>query len=401
MKKMAVQTKEVYEFKQKLRELEEYQGHGTELISVYVTPGYPISDIAGKLRDEYGQAANIKSKSTKTNVQAAIDKILAFLKTMNKPPENGVAIFAGNVSESEGKTDIRLFYVVPPTPLRVQFYRCESTFVLEPLEDLLEQTGSYGLVVMDGKEATVAILKGKHIRVVRRLNSTAHQKFSKGGQSAARFGRIHDETVEKYYQRIGEAMNAFLDVKGLKGVIVGGPGPSKEGFMRLKAFNYQLKILGVVDTGYTDEFGLRELLEKSGDIIAEQEAIKEKKLLDEFMHEIVKDGLATYGLDEIRTALESKKAAKLLISEGLELKEFTMKCEKCGKQFTRIGEKAPREECECGGFPTVVSEKDLAAEIEALAEAQGIPVELVSTETAEGSQFNATFHGLGVFLRYR
>ncbi|MGB9577373.1 MAG: peptide chain release factor aRF-1, partial [Candidatus Norongarragalinales archaeon] len=391
----------VYEFKQKIKELQEFKGHGTELISVYITPGYPISDVAAKLRDEYGQASNIKSKSTRLNVQAAIEKILAFLKTMNKPPENGIAIFAGNVSETEGKTDVRLFYVVPPTPLKVQFYRCESAFVTEPLEDMLAQTGSYGLVVMDGKEATVALLKGTSIKVIKKLHSTAHQKFSKGGQSAARFGRIHEETVEKYYQRIGEAMDAFVGVKGLKGVIVGGPGPAKENFLRLKPFNYQIKILGVVDTGYTDEYGLREVLEKSSEIIAEQEAVKEKKLLDEFMREIVKGGLAVYGIDDIREALATRKVSKLLVSEGLELKEFKMKCDKCGKEFTRVGEKPPEEECECGGKPKVVSETDLVEEIQRLAEEQSIPIELVSTETMEGSQFRATFHGMGAFLRYK
>ncbi|MEW5955940.1 MAG: LAGLIDADG family homing endonuclease, partial [Candidatus Micrarchaeota archaeon] len=175
-------SKEVYDFKKQIAELEKYRGRGTELISVYVTPGYPISDIAGKLRDEYGQASNIKSKSTQKNVQAAIEKILAFLKTVPKPPENGVAIFAGNVSEVEGRSDVRLFYVIPPSPLHVQFYRCESTFVTEPLKEMLEQTGSYGLVVMDGKEATIALLKGKDIKLLRKLTSTAHQKVHKGGQ---------------------------------------------------------------------------------------------------------------------------------------------------------------------------------------------------------------------------
>ena len=36
-------------------------------------------------------------------------------------------------------------------PLGVQFYRCESQFVLEPF-DILENTDSYGIVVMDGRK---------------------------------------------------------------------------------------------------------------------------------------------------------------------------------------------------------------------------------------------------------
>ncbi|MFH1247381.1 MAG: peptide chain release factor 1, partial [Candidatus Micrarchaeota archaeon] len=178
---MSTESKELFEFKKRLAELRDYSGHGTELISVYITPGYPISDIAAKLRDEYGQAANIKSKSTQKNVQAALEKIMAFLKTFKKTPERGVAIFAGNVSEYEGQVNVQLFSIEPPYPLATQFYRCESRFVLEPMEDMLEHTGTYGLVVMDGKDATIALLKGKAVKVLRQLHSTAMQKVHKGG----------------------------------------------------------------------------------------------------------------------------------------------------------------------------------------------------------------------------
>ncbi|MBI5229374.1 peptide chain release factor 1 [Candidatus Micrarchaeota archaeon] len=395
------ETKETYEFKKQLEALSKFQGRGTELISVYITPKYPISEITAKLRDEHGQASNIKSASTRKNVQAALEKIMQYLKTFKEPPANGIAVFCGNVSETEGKTDIGLYSVIPPQPIAVQFYRCESRFVLEPLEELLAPKGIYGLVVMDGKEATVAVLRGKQIKVLKKITSTAQQKVVKGGQSAARFQRIHEETVEAYYKRIGEAMDAFVEMKGFKGVIVGGPGPSKENFLNAKPFNYQIKILGVVDIGYTDEYGLREALDKSSEIIADQEAVKEKKLLDEFMKEVSRGGLAVYGIDDIRTALESNQASKLLVSEGMGFKEFTLQCPACGKTVKRYGEKPPEEECPCGGRMKVAEEKDVAEEFIELAEAKGIPVEMISDETAEGAQFKATFKGLGVFLRYK
>ena len=49
----------------------------------------------------------------------------------------------------------------------------------------------------------------------------------------------------------------------VKGIIVGGPGPAKDSFMKLKPYNYQLKILGMVDTGYTDEYGIRKFYLKA------------------------------------------------------------------------------------------------------------------------------------------
>ncbi|HEV8289771.1 MAG TPA: peptide chain release factor aRF-1 [Candidatus Norongarragalinales archaeon] len=354
-------TKEYFEFKKLVDEVKKFHGRGTELVTVYLSPEAPIPDTMNKLRDEYGQAANIKSKSTRQNVQDALDKIINFLKTTPKAPKNGMAIFCGNISEVEGRTDIRLFPIVPPAPLHVSFYRCESTFITAPLEEILESKGTYGLVVMDGKEATVAILKGKAVKIVKRLESTAHQKVHKGGQSAARYMRLHTEGVEFYYKRIGEAMDAFVSEKGLKGVIIGGPGPAKEGFVKMAPWNYQLKVLGVVDTGYTDEYGIREVLEKSGDIIAEQEAIIEKKLLARFLDEVVKGGLALYGIEAVRQALKEKRAERILVSEKF----------------------------------------DESEDIIAIAESQNVPVDVVSTETPEGQQFEATFKGVGAFLRYK
>lgn len=564
---MAVDSKALYDFRKQVEALKQFRGRGTELISVYVTPRYPLSEITGKLRDEYGQAANIKSKSTQKNVQAALEKIMQYLKTFKQTPENGMAVFAGNVSETEGKVDLQLYSVLPPVPVNVQFYRCESQFVLEPLDELGEKIDTYGLVVMDGKEATVAVLKGKSISVVKKLHSTAHQKVSKGGQclhedemilikgkglrpikeatvgslissfdfkknafvfsrcdevfkrkaekvfeltiensisikatpehlvfvatderiiekpvekltvgdkllllgkkiieknelrenacasgdgsmmlqkeiaevyrivkltkkteikpkglfydlsvpenenyvanglivhnSAGRYARLHIEGVEYYYKRIGEAMDVFVSTKNLKGVIIGGPGPAKDDFLKQKPFNYQLKVLGVVDTGYTDEFGLREVLEKSGEIIAGQEAIIEKKLLDEFMEQIAKNGLVAYGYSDVKQAVATKQASKLLVTEGLQLKRFEWECNSCGKEGESYAERSEEKNCECGGKRVVEEEEDLVDELIGLAEQNQIPVEIVSRETAEGSQFYGTFKGLGAFLRYK
>ncbi|MEM3555859.1 MAG: peptide chain release factor aRF-1 [Candidatus Micrarchaeia archaeon] len=398
---MGERSKALYEMKKKLRELSNIAGSGTELISVYIPPKYSIAEVSNKLKAEYGQASNIKSKSTRKNVLDALEKIINYLKMFREPPENGIAIFCGNVSKEQGKPDIQLFSISPPEPIHVQLYRCDSSFFLQPLEEMLEAKDTYGLVVMDGREATIAILKGKQTKIVRKLNSTAHSKLrGKGGQSARRFERLVEEAIEKYYKRIGEAMDeVFLNIKGLKGVIVGGPGPAKEDFMKLKPFNYQLNILGVVDTGYTEEYGVKELTEKAEPLIAEQEAVKEKILLDRFMKEVVKDGLATYGEKEVRKALEENKVDLLLLSEGLNIKRYVGECTNCGKRV--IGVSSEPDKCECGGRMKVVEERELADELIELAESKGVKIEMISTETSEGSEFLQGFRGIGAFLRYR
>ncbi|MDE1833630.1 MAG: peptide chain release factor 1, partial [Candidatus Micrarchaeota archaeon] len=129
-----------YEVKKELKRLRSIRGSGTELISIYVPPDFQISDEIGKLKEESSQASNIKSKSTKLNVQGAIDKLIQYLKLYKAPPKNGLAVFAGNISSIQAKPDIELFSIEPPYPVKSNIYRCDSTFLLEPLEAMLEAT---------------------------------------------------------------------------------------------------------------------------------------------------------------------------------------------------------------------------------------------------------------------
>ncbi|MEM2174736.1 MAG: hypothetical protein QXI58_03840 [Candidatus Micrarchaeia archaeon] len=125
--------------------LKKIKGSGTELISLYISDGYPLHEVTAKLTDEYSQAGNIKSKTTRKNVQAAIEKILNYLKTFKSTPKNGIAIFCGNISQDPSKVDVELYSIVPPYPIQVQLYRCDSTFLLDPLEGLKEKRKNMGL----------------------------------------------------------------------------------------------------------------------------------------------------------------------------------------------------------------------------------------------------------------
>ena len=74
----------------------------------------------GKLKEESSQAGNIKSKSTRQNVQGALDKIIQFLRLYKRIPPNGVAIFAGNVSNVQSNPKIELFTIEPLGVAQVQ-----------------------------------------------------------------------------------------------------------------------------------------------------------------------------------------------------------------------------------------------------------------------------------------
>lgn len=400
-------SEQMYQLKKQLRQLEGYRGSGTELISVYIPAGSPIHEMGNKLREEMSQASNIKSKSTKLNVLGALERIMNHFKIYKKAPKNGIAVFAGNVSDNPAKVDIELFAIEPPEPLNIGAYRCDSRFFLDPLQSMLGSTDSYGIVVLDGREATVAIVKGTNVTVIKKLNSTAHAKIRKGGQSARRYERLIEEQIEVYYKRVGDSMdNAYLKEEkcAVKGVIVGGPGPTKDFFMKMSPFNYQIKVLGVVDTGYTDEYGIREVLSKSEGILAEQEAVKEKILVDRFIKEVVGDGLATYGESEVRKAILSRQAEKVMLSEGLAHKSVLYRCASCGSEERRVFRDRADDSISCpncSGQMKNQSEELLLDELNELARQSEIPVEIISVNTVEGNQFFTGFGGIGAFLRYK
>ena len=165
------------------------------------------------MKEEHGQAANIKSKLTRTNVQGAIESLLSRLRYLDKVPENGIVYFTGAVDIGANKTSMESEVIVPPEPITVYKYHCDSAFYLEPLEDMLKDKGTFGLLVLDRREATVGLLVGKRIQAFRNLTSTVPGKQRKGGQSAHRFQQLRLIAIHDFYKRIGDAASdIFLAV---------------------------------------------------------------------------------------------------------------------------------------------------------------------------------------------
>lgn len=312
---------QLYKLKKLLKELESIKGRHTELVSVYVPSGYSITDIINQIRSEQETAANIKSKTVRKNVMGALEKILQHLKLYKKTPENGVVIFAGNVSEKEGVSDIILWAIEPPEPLNTKMYWCDQKFELEPLKDMIEEKESYGLIVMDNKEASIALLKGKRIELLKKMESIVPSKTIKGGQSAQRFQRVREGLINDWYKKIAESLKGIFP-KDIKGIILGGPGPAKDDFFKGNYLQTDIKkqILGIKSTGYTDEQGLEELLERSEDLLKEAAIANEKALVQKFFEELRKEsGFVTYGKDNVLKALKMGAVEIIMVSEDLEI----------------------------------------------------------------------------------
>ena len=141
-------TKQKYELENLLDELEKYKGRHTELITVLIPSGALLTQTTKQLENEKGTATNIKSTSTRKNVINALERAIRKLKEIGRTPENGLAVFSGNISTVEGQEDLRIWTIEPPKKLKVKIYRCDQTFILDPLREMLENEEVYGLLII-------------------------------------------------------------------------------------------------------------------------------------------------------------------------------------------------------------------------------------------------------------
>jgi len=404
-------TLEKHRLRKVLDELRSHRGRHTELISIYIPEGYDINLIAQRVREEYSTAQNIKSKTTRKNVLGALEKISQFLKLHRTTPKNGLIIFCGNISQQEGVSDIRLYALNPPEPVTVSLYRCLQEFVLDPLEEVLKEKDVFGLLVLDRREATIGLLNGKRIEKLKKMTSGVPGKFRAGGQSARRFERLREAAAIEFFNRIGESANkAFSQLEDLKGILVGGPSPTKEEFMKGPYLSNDLKkmVVDLFDISYTDEDGLRELVNAASESLSDLSVMTEKKVVARFLQEAVKDGLAGYGVKEVMDLLSIGAVQTLLVSEALRKYFVRYHCTVCGERFEKIVEDADSFVSSLDGCPKcpdgqlVVDEvADLDDKLIEMAQQSNTDVQIISTDTEEGNQLYLAFGGLGAILRYK
>lgn len=179
---MAITIQQRLALKKLVNELKSHKAAHTEFVSVYVPQGYELSKIINHISEEQGTASNIKSTSTRKNVQAALERMIQHLRNFKRTPENGLAVFSGNVAAMEGKENFQVWSIEPPVPLNIRIYRCDKNFVTDILEDMMTEHRVYGLVVLDRRDAIIAILKGKTIVPLQKTHSEVPGKFKAGGQ---------------------------------------------------------------------------------------------------------------------------------------------------------------------------------------------------------------------------
>jgi peptide chain release factor subunit 1 len=407
-----------YKLTKMINELSSISGHGTELVTVYIPPRRPIFDVISQLRNESGTASNIKSDLTRTHVQDALSRAVEQLKLFKEPPENGLVIFSGAIPNDKGigKEKIEIYTVIPPKPIQISLYRCDDHFWTDHLKEMMKDDKVIGILTIDTQETGIGILTGDRWEVVDTITSGVAGKHRQGGQSARRFERLRENELNEYYHRVADHVKkVFIDQYSVKGIIVGGPGPTKENFLKEEYIDYRLQksVIAVLDSSYSGDEGVRELIEKAqkDGILQEYRVMEEKQLVKKFMGEVHSGrGLGIYGIHDVIKALEGGVADLVIVTDDITYVRLEFRCKACkhvqAKTVERAQAMATKQEylakqCpSCHGTDIEAVEKDIVDYLNELATMTGARLEVISSKTEEGSQL-ASLGKIGAILRYK
>ena len=407
-----------YKLNKMINKLGNITGHGTELVTVYIPPRRPIYDIVSQLKNEAGTASNIKSDLTRNHVQDALSRTVEHLKLYKEPPENGLVIFCGAIPTGKGigTEKIEIYSVVPPKAVQINLYRCDDHFWIDHLKDMMKDDKVIGILSLDTQEAGFGILTGDRWEVVESLTSGVAGKHRQGGQSARRFERLRDNELNEYYHRVADyAQKIFIDEYDVKGIIIGGPGPTKEGFIREEYLDYRLQnnVIAILDSSYSGSEGVRELIDKVNDqgIMSDYRLMEEKKIVKRFISEVYSGkGLGIYGIYDVINSLKNGYADLVIVTDDITIVRLEIKCNKCQNTHEKFIERnvlmSMKQEltsstCStCGSQDLEVSEQDIIEYLEELSLMSGSRLEVISGKTEEGAQL-ASLGKIGAILRFK
>ncbi|HJU13285.1 MAG TPA: peptide chain release factor aRF-1 [Candidatus Nitrosotalea sp.] len=407
----------LYRLRKMLEELSDKSGRGTELISLYVPPKKALHEVINGLREEQGTADNIKSDLTRTHVVDALSRVIQRLKLYKKSPDNGLVMFCGALPPDGGgplgSEVIKMFEIEPPKELQTFLYRCDDHFHVDILKDMLKEENMIGFLAIDAKDAGWGLLHGDKLDVLSETSSGVAGKHRQGGQSARRFERLREMELNDYYNRVAHTTKEyFIDIYPIKGLIVSGPGPTKENFIKEEYLEYRLQkaIIATLDTSYAGAEGVREAFARAQDVLTDFRMVEEKRLVEKLFFDIHnRRGLATYGLKEIIDLLQRNVVETILITDDTNLRKIDITCKRCQnvqseilerpKVISKIQEMLSKPCPNCKSMDLESSERDIVDYLSLLADQAGTKIEVISGTTEHGAMLSS-IGKVGAFLRY-
>ncbi len=161
------------------------------------------------------------------------------------------------------------------------------------------------LVALDDEQATIAVLSETGLDIKAEIER-------KGGGK-----QYPDESImKKYFHEVCKKLSEF-DVPS---ILLGGPGFTKENIYAFCQESYPelAKKIILADVRSPGRAGIQEMLSRPEllGLLKENRIAYETGLVNKLLEEVSKGGLAVYGLDQVKEALEFGAVEELLIPES-------------------------------------------------------------------------------------
>jgi len=412
-----VDSVKLYKIRKMLEELSQKSGRGTELISVYIPKGKQLHEIISTLQQEQGTADNIKSDLTRSHVVDSLGKVIQRLKLFKKTPDRGLVMFCGALPPEGGgplgSEVVKVWEIDPPKDLKQYLYRCDDHFHVDILKDMLKDDNLIGFLAIDAKDAGWGLLHGDKIEVLSQTGSGVAGKHRQGGQSAKRFQKLREMELSYFYNRVaGTTREYFIDIYPIKGLIISGPGPTKEDFINGNYLEYRLQnmIINTIDASYSGAEGIREAFAKSADLLSDFRMVEEKKIVEDLFREINShSGLGVYGLYDVIELLKNNVVKILIVTDDTNLNRVEGKCRRCEHKQEAIIERRdviPKKTeftntpCPgCNSMEVEANEQDIVDYLELIAAKTGSRLEVISGSAEHGAMLSS-LGKVGAILRY-
>jgi len=407
----------IYKIRKTLEDLTKKSGRGTELITVYIPKGKQLHEIISSLQQEQGTADNIKSDLTRSHVVDSLGKVVQRLKLYKKTPEKGLVMFCGALPPEGGgplgSEVVTIWEIEPPKDLNQYLYRCDDHFHVDILKNMLKDDNLIGFIAIDAKDAGWGLLHGDKIEVLSQTGSGVAGKHRQGGQSAKRFQKLREMELTFYFNRVADVTREFfIDIYKIKGLIISGPGPTKEEFINGNYLEYRLQnmIINTIDASYAGAEGVREAFAKSEDVLGNFRMVEEKKMIENLFREInTNTGKGSYGLQEVIEYLKNNVVKMTIITDNTNLHRVEGICKRCQHSQEEIVERPlviPKKTefkskpCpKCNAMEVEVFEQDIVDYLEILSSKVGSELQVISGSAEHGNML-ASLGKVGAILRY-
>jgi peptide chain release factor subunit 1 len=191
---------------------------------------------------------------------------------------------------------------------------------IHQIAELADAWQAYTLVLLNSNHAKIFSFSCGELNVEEDLSKDIMNKHKKGGMSQARFQRLRKGSIHAFLTEVVDALGKITQ----ENIILAGPGEAKKQFRDMLPIQLRKAVVAEVDVAIDDACGL---VDETKEIIKERSIEEHRQLLDLIQSEILKNGLAVYGVAETLAAVKNGQVEVLLVEKDATQKGWI--CEQC------------------------------------------------------------------------